>query len=286
MLFGLTNAIVIGRWLKQYIQMKDPLNAFFRSITTPLTLAIWAIISIAAAVTGPFGTYANMDLTPRSIYWTAVTAAAIIVGNGARFVAAYLIGTAKPARVDALSTVFTMVGFTPVLWLMTMQIPYLDMNDVPSFGRIVFYVLLITAMVTALRRVIVGADGKTLYESRLDDISSQACLPYIAPRLAKRFEEAATGQVLRLTVRDHLVDVVGEHATETLRMRFVDAIDEMEPVVGYCTHRSHWVCRDAISEVLREPNGKIHLHLRNGDKVPVSRKYQPVLEAAGIVSTL
>ncbi len=263
--------------------MKELLSDFLRSLTTPVTLAIWALVSITSAITGPFGTYANMEVFARSIYWTAVAAVAIIVGNGARFLAAYLIGTKKPAAVDALSTLLTVLGFTPILWVMTMQIPALDMGDVPPTWRMFFYVLLITALVNVLRRVIVGADGKTFYEAGLDEIAGLGKPDYVAPRLAKRFKQAATGPILRLTVCDHLVEVIGERATETLRMRFADAIDEMEPVVGYYTHRSHWVTRDAIRGVVYEPGGKVFLDLQNGDKVPVSRKYRPALENFGII---
>ncbi|MDQ7070750.1 MAG: LytTR family DNA-binding domain-containing protein [Rhodobacterales bacterium] len=256
---------------------------FLRSLTTPVTLTIWVLVSVTSAITGPFGTYANMEVFARSVYWTAVAAVAIIVGNGARFLAAYLIGTKKPAAVDALSTVLTVLAFTPILWGMTMQIPALDMADVPHAWRILFYVLLITALVVLLRRVIVGADGKTFYEARLEDIAGLGKPAYVAPRLAKRFEQGTTGPILRLTVSDHLVEVIGERATETLRMRFADAIDEMDPVVGYCTHRSHWVTRDAIRGVVYEPGGKVFLDLQNGDKIPVSRKYRPALENFGII---
>ncbi|MEZ5714276.1 MAG: LytTR family DNA-binding domain-containing protein [Paracoccaceae bacterium] len=68
----------------------------------------------------------------------------------------------------------------------------------------------------------------------------------------------------------------------TIRLRFSDAIAEMEPMQGYCTHRSHWVSHAAISGVEREP-GKLFLRLVNGDRVPVSRKYRPELEKARIV---
>lgn len=263
--------------------MKEALRDLLRSVTMPLTLIIWVLVSITSAIAGPFGTYANMAILPRSIYWTAVAALAIIVGYGARFLAAYLIGVKKPALVDALSAVLTVLFLTPLLWLMTMQIPYLDMRDVPSLGRFVFYVMLITILIIVLRRVVMGADGKTFYEARLAEIAGGPTLDCSIPRLAKRLDRSNSSPILRLTVRDHLVDVVSEQTTETLRMRFADAIEEMEPVAGYSTHRSHWVCRDAISDVVYEPGGKVFLNLHNGDTVPVSRKYRPVLEDAGIV---
>jgi DNA-binding LytR/AlgR family response regulator len=61
-----------------------------------------------------------------------------------------------------------------------------------------------------------------------------------------------------------------------------DAIDEMEPVKGICTHRSHWVALGAIKRVERE-GARLFVVLRNGDRVPVSRKYRPRLEQAGLI---
>ena len=73
-----------------------------------------------------------------------------------------------------------------------------------------------------------------------------------------------------------------DRGTEKLRLRLSDAIDEMEPVEGLCTHRSHWVTRAAIAGHVRE-SGKLFVTLENGDRVPVSRTYRPQLEAEGLV---
>ena len=68
----------------------------------------------------------------------------------------------------------------------------------------------------------------------------------------------------------------------TIRSRFYDAVAEMEPVQGHFTHRSHWVVDRAISGVERQ-GGKTALRLSNGDLVPVSRTYKPMLEQDGVV---
>nr|WP_235789874.1 LytTR family DNA-binding domain-containing protein [Ruegeria pomeroyi] len=102
------------------------------------------------------------------------------------------------------------------------------------------------------------------------------------PRIYKRLPEGFSEQILRLTVRDHSVDVVTDQGVHTIRSRFGDAIDEMSPIAGHCTHRSHWVTEAAIESVERS-GGKTHLRLTNGDLIPVSRKYRPGLEDAGII---
>ncbi|MBT3142692.1 LytTR family transcriptional regulator [Phaeobacter gallaeciensis] len=102
------------------------------------------------------------------------------------------------------------------------------------------------------------------------------------PRLVRRLPQNLDAQILRLTVRDHCVDVVTSAGTHTIRSRFVDAIQEMEPIEGHCTHRSHWVTQAAIESIERHA-GKIQIRLINGDLVPVSRKYKPDLEKAGLL---
>ena len=102
------------------------------------------------------------------------------------------------------------------------------------------------------------------------------------PRLLDRLPEDVAGEVFRLSGRDHHVEVVTATGTATVRMRFSDAIAEMEPVRGHCAHRSHWVSEAAIRDVERD-GAKIFLRLVNDDQVPVSRKYKPHLEDAGIL---
>jgi DNA-binding LytR/AlgR family response regulator len=75
---------------------------------------------------------------------------------------------------------------------------------------------------------------------------------------------------------------VTDRGTETLRLRLSDAIDEMEPVEGLCTHRSHWVALAAITASERR-QGKLFVRLSNGERVPVTRTYAPKLEAAGVI---
>ena len=87
--------------------------------------------------------------------------------------------------------------------------------------------------------------------------------------------------MLRLTANDHFVEIATDNGAETLRMRLVDAIDEMEPVNGYCVHRSHWVSHEAIDRIERENSHKIFVILNNNDRIPVSRKYRINLENAG-----
>lgn len=104
----------------------------------------------------------------------------------------------------------------------------------------------------------------------------------VMPRLARRLPDGFEGPILRLTVNDHMVEVISACEVHRLRMRFADAVNEMEPVEGFCTHRSHWVTHSAVRNIERDGN-RLLVVLSNGDKVPVSRKYRVNLEEAGLV---
>ncbi len=157
--------------------------------------------------------------------------------------------------------------FAPTLWLLFWTIARGFGGLSPSFSEIARYGVILATGLILLKRVVPLSEKQSVK---------------ISPRLERRLPDGFSGEVLRLTVEDHSVCVVTTEGSHVIRMRFSDAIDEMEPVPGYCTHRSHWVAEAAIESVERQ-SGRISLRLLNGDMVPVSRKYRPALEEAGII---
>lgn len=47
-------------------------------------LMIWVVVTVVAAVAGPFGTHDAMALGPRALYWGAVAGVSIVLSFGAR----------------------------------------------------------------------------------------------------------------------------------------------------------------------------------------------------------
>lgn len=248
-------------------------------ITHPLTVLIWLSATVVAILSGPFGTYALMAWPVRSLYWLAVTTGTVFVGVGVRAVVAAWIGHEKPLVFDAAATLLFTFVFAPLVWLLRRTVDLASGIDPVRFLDVAAHTFLIAGLVFVIRRHTVGSEHGT-YLTPKPHVAARA---YREPRLRRRLSPETTGTIIRLSSRDHHVDVVTTDTQETLRMRLIDAIDEMEPVEGYCTHRSHWVAREAIAEVDRKQPGKIFLVLINGDRVPVSRKYKPDLEAAGIL---
>lgn len=159
--------------------------------------------------------------------------------------------------------------FTPSLWALAWLLFTWDGHMAPELLTVANYGVLFATGLLLVRRV----DWRGLE----DEPEIKA-----TPRLARRLPSTFQGQIYRLTVRDHNVDVVTSEGIYTIRSRFTDAINEMEPVPGHCSHRSHWVTDAAISGV-EKSKGKLWLRLVNGDLVPVSRKYRPMLEQDGLI---
>lgn len=252
--------------------------------------ATWVLVSCFAAYTGPFGTY-GLELGWRLVYWTLVVVISAVMANIFTRLARRLIGPDRRLARDILTVGLMTAFFTPVLIWLSRQFMSEEFNsaaDAFYFGQ---YVTIITIGVVSGRRVLPGViSARRAYLARENAPDTVPAPPdpepdlaaASEPRLMRRLPSDFTGPILRLTSEDHFVDVIAPAHTHRLRMRLADAMDEMDPVDGICTHRSHWVARDAIDGVERT-GGRVMLRLNNGDLVPVSRTYRPKLEAAGLI---
>ncbi|WP_306121186.1 LytTR family DNA-binding domain-containing protein [Roseovarius sp. MMSF_3359] len=256
----------------------------FRTVFSRLTLFFWITAILGGVIAGPFDTYGNMTWPGRAAYWTLVVSLAVVFGYALRAVSLALIGTKRQVLLDLVTVALVTLCFAPVVWVITRALSpsaVLGMQPMLTFAG---YVMMCTATVVIGRRLVPRAGVRAidpLAEPAPAEKPPEQPLP--APRLLRRLAPEMQGDILRLSANDHVVDVVTSHGTTTLRMRLVDAIAEMEPVEGYCVHRSHWVAHGAIERVVRQNSSKLFVVLSNEDRIPVSRKYRVNLEEAGMV---
>ena len=89
--------------------------------------------------------------------------------------------------------------------------------------------------------------------------------------------------ITRLMVNDHYVLVgISDGSEQRLLMRLSDAIAEMDDVGGFIAHRSYWVSRMHVKDLVLEGKHEM-LELPTGVRIPISRTYRPVLVAAGVI---
>ena len=239
----------------------------------PFNFALWAILIVVLTVAGPFGTYETVTPGWRFVYWASVVLISTILGYQCTYLSRALTRRSHPLIKDLVTTVFMILVFTPVNYLLTHAIVVPVLNSGPTLLEMAGYVASIAFCILTGRRLIPGLEEQN-YLPRTHD-SNQ-------PRLLRRLPASSRSGVLRITSQGHFVDVVTDCGTNRLRMRLADAVDEMDGVAGFLTHRSHWVAQTAINTVEKD-QGRFQLRLSNGDAVPVSRTYKSELEKAGVI---
>lgn len=244
------------------------IKGFITEVTSatlsPMILSIWALLSFAAALTGPFGTYAALSLQMRVLFWATLVALSIFTGHALRAAVRRTGYHQDDRRVQIVTGLIYTAIFTPIVCLLA-QIFAVGRSDGPG-------VVLMAASVFSFFAAVLVFRWLLGYEMPAQP----------KPRLLDRFPNHNGSAISRLSVDDHYVDVFfADGARDRLLMRLTDAIAEMDEVPGFPVHRSHWVARDSIAAVERE-GGRDFLLLHCGTKVPVSRKKRPILEEAGI----
>lgn len=259
------------------------MSPWFRNKALPEHV-LFALISCALfasllAYAAPFGTHVVISFGWRLAIWFTVVCGAVGVFWLYRQLADRALAHWHPAFCDVLLVVLMCLCLTPAIYLVSHSVQGSLPFNRGSLQNIGQYVGIVTAGLCVVIRCAPGLPARSYFATAMAELPEPApAVPWLARRLPEDFE----GPILRLTVEDHFVEVISEHRTCRLRMRFSDAVNEMEPVEGFCTHRSHWVARAAVIGIERQGN-RLYAVLINGEMIPVSRKYRENLEQAGLV---
>ncbi|WP_167334884.1 LytTR family DNA-binding domain-containing protein [Mesorhizobium loti] len=255
-------------------------------------LAVSAILGL----TGPFGTFQQLDALPRFAYWLALALATFTVGYlTMRLTLAAVFGAAgsRPVR----SIVAGIVAGVPVTAIVVLFNRALFGGPFPSaagIGGLFINCGLIAVAISflvALGRNAPGAAGIQVEPtpaarpamSAPPSSPSQAPQPQPArPPLVDRLPHAARGKLLYLSMQDHYVEVHTDRGTSLVLMRLADAIREVGDVNGVQIHRSHWVALDAVAGSRRK-DGKPFLRLVDDALLPVSRSCAAAVRKAGLL---
>ena len=252
--------------------MTELLKSISRRLLDEQNLAIWVLASAAAAYMGPFGTFLTIEPVERTFLWFAIVAWGLLLIAISMSVVEVFFPKASFKNQE-----LTRLAIMPPLIIVTMYPVvrlYLAPQPMPiTLSEAVLACYLLGAVV-AFARFSVFVSGPT--EAPAADASEDG-----APRLMRRLPGDAEGPILRLSGRDHFVDIVTPNGRHSVRMRLSDAVSEMDGVDGLFTHRSHWVAREAIRDVERD-GGKHYVVSTDEERIPVSRGKLSALEQAGL----
>lgn len=219
------------------------------------------------ALSGPFGTYVGLTLIERAAFWAFFITIGYVIGGLLACYVCWRLPHYTPIRLSLIVGAAFLIVIVPVVTPLVMVGVPTGLFRSPTVAEIAlssaFFTLFIMGYVYVEQTIKQKRDARRAKEA-------QDALP----RLAKRLQDAETSPIVRLSVNDHYVVVYLENGTEErILMRFSDAVEEMDGVAGFCTHRSHWVAQSAVSE-MRRCGSKEFLILTTGEQVPISKTYR------------
>jgi LytTr DNA-binding domain len=245
------------------------LAALRADVRSGVPVIIWLTLTFAVVISGPFGSYANHSMIERLLYWPPILAVAVAMSVTLRAFVSGGLGYCDTVKAAFLTAFLVAAALSPLIFLAVGQIFDPVFGGLFGFSEIFLMVGSVSLGVCSLR---VATEPATFAPG--DPVAAVADVP----RLLRRLDPALQGDLWAITVRDHYVDVQTSAGKSSLLLRFSDAIAEAEPVAGAQVHRSHWVAWDGVGSVCRE-GGKMRLHLKNGDQIPVSRNHRDKVDA-------
>lgn len=137
-------------------KMKSEISETLRAIGSRQSLGIWAGAFGLSVLTGPFGTFRDLALGPRALFWGLVVTASVIVGHLARGLASVLVHPRHPILFDVVAVTSMTVLLSPAIWGIGRLFEPVFVIKMASFLEIFLCVFSVALIIFALRRVLPG----------------------------------------------------------------------------------------------------------------------------------
>ncbi len=240
-----------------------------------VTIGIGALL----AMIGPFGTFLDLTLPQRLVYWLGIMVVNWLQITAALWAVERLAADrdlAWPFRTAIACLLAAVPATFEVIWLENTFRPD-ALGYLPPWGQIYAYVVVLSLAITL--------PLFALYRRRWPDGTDATAAPTSgaspdAPAFLRRIPAPLGHELLCLETEDHYLRVHTAVGNDLILHRLRDALAELEDADGLQVHRGYWVARTAVAGIERDGR-KTVLVLVNGLRVPVSRSFQPRLRAAG-----
>ena len=247
--------------------------------------------TILLTLIGPFGTFTDLTLPWRGLYWTVAMLCGFTILEPTIYRVLHLAFRRNWHWPSAL-TISILAAAVPL----TAAILLLEtfMRHSPGWGFVTvatyyFYVLTITILVGGVPTVWElyrhGVLTPPPPQPPLPPASDERTPGTSEPpgnRLLNRLALERRGAILALSMEDHYVRVFTDAGESLILLRLSDAMAEVQDVPGLQIHRSHWVAARAVDRTERLSDGRLRVHLVNGLTLPVSRTFARAVREAGL----
>lgn len=232
-----------------------------------------AAAGVGLALLGPYGTFADLTLAERLIYWVSIAVLNAAQVTLCAHAAARLLPEPRwprPAVLAAAAVVASLPATAEVLALEALFRP--GHAEGEALATIYFMVLVITLPLT----FVFGRHSPDWPEAEAQPAPAAPMPVPFFDRLPPRLGRDLTC----LRAEDHYLRVHTAAGSELILLRMADAERELEAVPGLRVHRSWWVAGAAVTGS-EGTAAKPTLILRDGQRVPVGRTYLAAVRAAG-----
>ena len=254
--------------------MRRFIKEYMAAVRSPMPYLIWATLTVLLTVSGPFDTYDTLSKPDRAAYWATVVALSLGIGKAVRVVVDLVAGHRHLALRMILASTGIALTLGPVVWLLSRAMVG---PTVPPLTTFLYFVLVVAVAIQILRCVVALAH-RPAPVANLPEVLP----PRLLPRIIDRIDPALRGEILRLSARNHYVEVQTDKGQADLLLRFSDALAEVEALDGAQVHRSHWIAWSIVDSAFEEGN-RLFLRLIDGTDVPVSRRHQALLVRRGLL---
>ncbi len=270
-----------------------PTNRVARKIV--IDLSIMTVIGVVLAFIGPFGTF-QQPLAYRLVSWVLFAWVGYGVYSPMNWVVDRLyvaLELPRPA-LWVVAVALATIPMTAIVWSIGFLPKPVPLPTLEQGLTSYFYVFLVGGGITAFFYMIEAskASASNAPEPIAEAVETPATAQEQAPeapaqepsathpRLIERLPPALGSDVIALEMEDHYVRVHTALGSELVLMRLRDAIGELDGIEGRQVHRSWWVARGAVEDVVREGRN-VRLKLAREIEAPVARAQVSELRDAG-----
>lgn len=249
-----------------------------------IEIAVMLAIGVVLAALGPFGSFTLGSFADRMAYWIPAALLGYAIVRPTTLVALLIAGRLSLPEMPSMG-VGILLAAIPGTYAIAFLGGYRPGAE-PSFQvlfQLYLQVALIGMLVMLVFLLIERRAVSPAVPAQFDNSVSMPPLrvePEAGARFLQRLPAAWRNQLVALEMEDHYVRAHGPGKSVLILLRMRDAESELAGYDGIRVHRSWWVARSAVRQVLRGGRN-VKLLLDGGIEAPVARDRVADLEDAG-----